>query len=322
MRLRLRVLAMGLALSVNLYSQDFYFGNDLSYVNMMVDCGAVFREEGVDKDVYKIFADHGCNLVRVRLWKDPSWQDSLDQPDGVKPQYNNFEDARECIARSKAAGMQVMLGLHFSDFWADPGKQIIPSDWVGVADNTTLLGDSVYNYVIRVLTDLDKDGLMPEIIKVGNENNPGILKHTTLNPDWSAGGTVSNSWSRHAVLFNRAIQAIRDISDTSSIKPRIALHFAGLNGAEWWYQNIINNGVKDFDIIGLSYYYAWHGGSIPAMGNTIKSLKNTHPGYEVMIVEMGYLWTTQNHDSMGNIVTIPDPEYLPVIPEKQLEYLV
>src|SRR5690606_21022366 len=58
----------------------FYFGNDLSYVNQMEDCGAVFKEKGESKDVYQIFADHGTNLVRVRLWVDPSWwQSPLEQ---------------------------------------------------------------------------------------------------------------------------------------------------------------------------------------------------------------------------------------------------
>src|SRR3972149_7918683 len=74
--------------------------------------------------------------------------------------------------------------------------------------------------------------------------------------------------------------------------------------------------------MGFSYYYAWHGSSIQGLGNAIRSLKTSHPEYEVMVVEMGYLWTTRNHDQLGNIINTPDPNYLPVIPEKQLEYLV
>jgi arabinogalactan endo-1,4-beta-galactosidase len=303
-------------------SQSFYFGNDLSYVNQMEDCGAVFKENGVPKDVYQIFADHGTNLVRVRLWVDPSWQNSLIQPEGVKSQYSDFEDVKETIARSRAAGMQVMLDFHLSDVWADPGRQLIPARWLGVADNLTALKDSVYNYVFKILTDLNADSLMPEIVKIGNENNDGILKHTTMDENWNAGGSVSSSWSRHAQLFNAAIKAVRDVSQTTSIKPKIALHCAGLNVLSWFYQNIINNGVTDFDIMGFSYYYAWHGGSISALGNAIRSLKAAHPGYDVMVVETGYLWTTQNFDAMGNIITTPDPAYLPVIPEKQLEYMV
>ena len=44
--------------------------------------------------------------------------------------------------------------------------------------------------------------------------------------------------------------------------------------------------------------------------------------YSVMIVETGYPWSAKNFDSLGNIVKEPDPNYLPLIPEKQLEYMV
>ena len=112
------------SLTLSSFCQTFYFGNDLSYVNQMEDCGAVFKENMGPKDVYQIFADHGTNLVRVRLWVDPTWQNSLEQPEGVKSQYSDFEDVKETIARSKAAGMGVLLDFQMSDFWADPGKQI------------------------------------------------------------------------------------------------------------------------------------------------------------------------------------------------------
>jgi arabinogalactan endo-1,4-beta-galactosidase len=303
-------------------SQMFYRGNDLSYANQMEDCGAVFKENGVPKDVYQIFADHGTNLVRVRLWVDPAWQNSLVQPEGVKSQYSDFEDVKETISRSKAAGIQVLLDFQLSDFWADPGKQLIPARWLGVANDLNALKDSVYNYVVQVLTDLNEDSLMPEMVQIGNENNGGILKHTTMDEDWNAGGSVSSSWARHAELFNSGIQAVREVSATTSIKPKIALHCAGLKDLNWFFQNLINNGVTDFDIMGFSYYYAWHQKSIAELGAAVKSLKTAHPGYEVMALETGYLWTTKNYDRMGNIITTPDPAYLPVIPEKQLEYMV
>lgn len=302
--------------------QAFYFGCDLSYANMMEDCGAVFKEDNQPKDVYRIFADHGTNLVRVKLWNNPVWQNSLVQPQGVKPQYNDFDDMKEAVARSKNAGMQVMLDMHLSDFWADPGAQIIPSAWVNVASNTSILADSVYNYVYSVLNRLNSDSLMPELIKIGNENNGGILRHTVLKEDYTAGGSISNDWNRHAILYNAAIRAVRDISEITNIKPKIVLHYSGLEGLEWWYQNIISKGVTNFDIIGFSYYYSWHTGSITAMGNTIRSMRTKFPSYDIMVAETGYLWSTENFDQMGNIITTPDPAYLPVTPAKQLEYMV
>ena len=308
----------------SIQAQEFYFGNDLSYVNQMEDCGAVFKEKGVPKDVYKIFADHGTNLVRVRLWIDPSWwQSPLQQPEGVKPFYNDIKDVTKTIQRAKDAGMKVMLGLQFSDFWADPARQLVPRKWISIASNLEALKDSVYHYTFSTLTHLNDLGLMPEIVKIGNENNSGILSHIPTDNGYDVKSTVSSSWSRHAQLYNEAIRAVRDVGSTSSINPEIALHFTnGLSKQVGLYQNVINNGITDFDIIGFSYYYSWHGGSITELENTVKDLKTTFPSYEVMAVETGYLWTTQNFDGLGNIINTPDPDYLPVSPYKQLEYMV
>ncbi len=305
-------------------SQGFYFGHDLSYVNQIEDCGAVFRENGVPKDVYSIFADHGSNLVRVRLWVGPSWwQDSLQQPEGVNPHYNDLEDVKKTISRAKNAGMKVMLGLQYSDFWADPGRQLIPRGWLGVAYSLPDLKDSVYHYTRRVLLELESEGLMPEFVKVGNENNGGILQHIPEEGGYKAVSSVSDGWSRHAELFNAAIEAVREVGAAATVDPRIVLHFSNrLSGQVWNYNNIISHGVTDFDIMGISYYYAWHGASIGELESTLRNMIRTYPGYEVMVVETGYLWTTENFDTLGNIINVPDPQYLPVIPEKQLEYLV
>ncbi|MGC8825264.1 MAG: glycosyl hydrolase 53 family protein [Bacteroidales bacterium] len=322
--MRKLIILIGLTgINLAMESQTFYFGNDLSYVNQMEDCGAVYKEKMQPKDPFRIFADHGTNLVRVRLWNDPSWwQDSLVQPAGVKKHYNDFEDVCKTIRRAKQNGMQVMLDLHLSDFWADPSHQLVPKNWLAVARNDTLLADSVYQFVKRILIQLSLDTLMPEIVKVGNESNPGMMIHTTLNSDYSGSGVISYSWTRQAKLFNAAFKAIREVGNQSYINPKICLHYAGLKNLTDWYQNVINYGITDFDIIGFSYYYAWHGYSIKALGDAIRNLRTKFPQYQVMAVETGYPWSTANFDAMPNIVTTPDPQYLPVCPEKQLEYMV
>lgn len=320
---KIAVLLGFFGIHIAVLAQTFYFGNDLSYVNQMEDCGAVYKENMQPKDPFRIFADHGTNLVRVRLWNDPSWwQDSLVQPAGVKKHYNDFDDVKKTIQRAKHNGMQVMLDLHLSDFWADPSHQIVPKSWLSVARNDSLLADSVYQFVKRILTQLNIDTLMPEIVKVGNESNPGMMIHTTLNSDYSASGLISYSWTRQAKLFNAAFKAIREVGNQSYINPKICLHYAGLKNLADWYQNVINYGITDFDIIGFSYYYAWHGYSIKALGDAIRNLRTKFPQYQVMAVETGYPWSTANYDAMPNIVTTPDPQYLPVCPEKQLEYMV
>jgi arabinogalactan endo-1,4-beta-galactosidase len=319
--MKLVLTSIFITLALCLSSQTFYRGNDLSYINQMEDCGAVYKQNGTAKDPFRIFAELGTNLVRVRLWHNPSWQSKLAQPVGVKAQYSNFDDVKKTIQRAKAEGMQVMLDIHLSDFWCDPAQQLIPAAWVAQANNPTVLADSVYNYVSKVLTRLNADGLMPEMVKIGNENNGGILRYTTLTSTWTVTGSVSTDWSRHAKMFNAGIKAVRDISQSTTIKPKIALHYSNLKNITNWYQTLINNGVTDFDVIGFSYYYSWHGYSIAEMGATIRSLRTRWPQYDVMAVETGYLWTTTNHDALGNIINTPDPQYLPVSPEKQLEYM-
>ena len=307
---------------IALSQSGFIIGQDLSYVNMMEDCGAEFREDGAVKDVYQIFADNGTNLIRVRLWHNPNWQEKLTQPEGVKAQYSNFVDVKETIFRAKLAGMKVMLDIHFSDFWCDPGRQIVPKAWEAIANNEVVLQDSVYNYVSKILTNLNNDDLMPEFVKIGNENNSGIMTHKGMNSNHEGITLVSNSWARHAKLFNAGIKAVRDISANTTIKPKIALHVADHTKAGWFYNNIIQNGVTDFDIMGFTYYYSYHGGSPAAVGTVIKNLMNAHPGYKAMVVETGYLWDTQNIDGLGNIINTPHPDYLPVTPSNQQKFMV
>ncbi|MDZ4709246.1 MAG: glycosyl hydrolase 53 family protein [Saprospiraceae bacterium] len=101
--------------------QTFYFGNDLTYINEIEDCGVVYKEQKLPKDPYRIFADHGGNLVRLRLWKDPSWYKNLNSG----KMYSDFEDVARSIKRAHQNNMEVLLDFHLSDNWADPSKQLV-----------------------------------------------------------------------------------------------------------------------------------------------------------------------------------------------------
>lgn len=153
------------------YAQPFYFGSDLSYVNEMENCGAIYKEDGQAKDPYAIFADHGNNLVRLRLWHTPSWYDQLNGGQ----RYSDLADVRKSIQRAKAQGMKVLLDFHLSDNWADPAKQVVPKAWSNVVDNLPVLKDSLYRYLYQTLTELHTEGLLPEMVQIGNETNKGIL---------------------------------------------------------------------------------------------------------------------------------------------------
>ena len=308
-------LFIAVAISISsAHAQGFYFGADLSYVNEMEDCGVEYKEQGTPKDPYQIFADHQCNLVRLRLWHSPSWYDALNAGN----RYSDFQDVRRSILRAKAAGMQVLLDFHLSDNWADPSKQRVPAAWEGVVNNLPLLKDSLYNYISSTLLALNSEDLLPDMVQIGNETNKGIM----LSPAVDAAGW-SLDWNRNSQLFKRAIQAVRDVETASGKNIKVALHIAGPAEAGWLMQGFWSNGVTDFDVIGLSYYWAWHQPTtIANTGAIITQLKQLYPGKEVMIFETGYIWTTQSNDNANNIISAVQPGYSPASPANQRKWLV
>ncbi len=294
-------------------AQSFFFGADLSYVNEMEDCGVVYKENNQPKDPYQIFADHNCNLVRLRLWHTPAWYDTLNNGQ----RYADFNDVRQSIQRARALGMAVLLDFHLSDRWADPSHQLAPAAWQGVVDNLPLLKDSLYNYVSATLLALDAEGLLPEMVQIGNETNKGILLSTAADAGWTL------DWNRNSQLFNRAIQAVRDVENSTGKSVKIALHIADPADAGWLMQGFWNNGVTDFDVIGLSYYWAWHQPTtIAGTGNVIAQLRQNYPGKAVMIFETGYIWTTQSNDNANNIINSVHPDYAPASPANQRQWLI
>lgn len=280
----------------------------------MEDCGVVYKENGQPKDPYSIFADHGCNLVRLRLWHTPYWYDSLN----AGKRYSDFNDVKKSIQRAKANGMQVLLDFHLSDNWADPSKQRVPAAWLGVVDNLSLLQDSLYNYIHQTLNLLDAENLLPEMVQIGNETNKGIL----LSPADDQNGWVLD-WPRNAALFNTAIQAVRDVEAASGKPIKIAIHPAGPDNAGWLIKAFVDNGVTDFDIIGISYYWAWHKPTtIQQTGEIIKNLRSLYPGKQVMIFETAHLWTWANNDAANNIYAEIHPDYSPPSPATQKNWMV
>jgi arabinogalactan endo-1,4-beta-galactosidase len=285
-------------------AHDFSFGADLSFANEMDDCGASFKDKGVKKDIYAIFKDHGVNLVRIRIWNNPSWT-----------KYSNFDDVKKSIARAKAQGEKVLLDFHYSDDWADAGKQLIPAAWAGIKDDGAL-AQALYQYTYDTLTALDKAGLMPDMVQTGNEINQEIL----MPAPWSAGQTIN--WARNAKLLNAAIKAVRDAGAHSAVHPKVMLHIAQPENTEWWIAAAVAAGVTDFDVIGISYYSKWSKNTFAGLGATINRLRHRYP-VEVMVAETAYPWTLAWADSFNNV--LGEDALIPGYPatrEGQAKYLI
>ena len=124
-------------------SLPFIKGADLSYTNELEDCGVQFTENGVAKTSYELMNSYGANLVRLRLWHNPTWT-----------KYSTLSDVKKSIKRAKDLGMYVLLDFHYSDTWTDPEQNVVPAAWASVVNNTTVLSDSVYNYTLSTLQTL------------------------------------------------------------------------------------------------------------------------------------------------------------------------
>ncbi len=251
--------------------QTFAKGGDISWLPQMEATGYKFyNDQGVEEDCFKILKDHGMNTIRLRTFVNPS----LDRASG----HCSKEETVAMALRAKKWGMMVMINFHYSDSWADPGKQRKPKAWEG-HDFPELLED-VYNYTFDVMNALKLAGIYPEWVQVGNETPGGMIY-----PE----GSTSN-WSQLAQLINKGYDAIKAVSPGS----KVLLHIDQGNNSErftTWFDNAKANGAK-YDVIGFSYYPYWlkdkpdYTLSIDALGNNLKDMASRY-GKEVMVVEVG-----------------------------------
>jgi arabinogalactan endo-1,4-beta-galactosidase len=263
---------------------EFWFGADLSYVNEMEDCGGVYREDGSVKDPFALFADHGTNLVRVRLWNDAEWTD-----------YSDLADVKKTIRRSREQDMQVLLDFHYSDDWADGDKQIIPKAWAHIEDAQEL-ARALHDFTLETLLALDREGLLPEMVQVGNETNPELMR----GPE---DGSEPIDWKRNAALLNAGIRAVRAAARQAGKPIRVMLHIAQPENVLPWFEAAWDAGVRDFDQVGVSYYRRWSSEGFEGLAATLKEVKRRYPDSEVILVETAYPWTLEYADEAPNLLT-------------------
>lgn len=276
----------------------FYRGVDLSYVNEVEDFGAQFRENGKLVDPFELFARHGANLVRVRLWVDASWT-----------KYSNESDVAKTLGRARAQGMETLLDFHYSDNWADPKAQSVPSRWNGLSDEA--LVQALHDYTRDTLLSLADQGLLPNLVQVGNEINGGLLKASA----------PKNDWDRDVALLNAGIAAVREVSQSTGHGIGVVIHVAQPQNVDWWFDAALAHGLTDFDWIGLSYYPQWTSYSIADLGEALDAWKQKY-GRQVLVVETGAPWTLDRvPETASNVMTQGIPGY-PIRPAGQRDYLV
>ena len=228
---------------------DFIKGMDISTLIEEEACGAKYFDNGVQGDALAILKKYGCNSVRLRLWNDPYAEDGTPYGAGT----NDLEKTVKLAKRAKEQGMSILLDIHYSDFWADPGKQTVPKAWkdYGVKQ----LEKAVYDFTKDVMEAMKKEGVCPEMVQVGNEITNGLLWPTGKKP-WDR-VPPPESYKNIALYVSSGIRAVRESSKDTQIM--IHLDNGGLNDMYIdWFDHYFETG-EDFDIIGLSYYPFWHG---------------------------------------------------------------
>ncbi|MEO7211482.1 glycosyl hydrolase 53 family protein [Mucilaginibacter sp.] len=239
-------------------------GADVSWVSQMEAGGIKFyNNAGTQQDLFQILKNKGINSIRLRAWVNPA--------DG----WCNTADVVAKAQRAKNAGFRILLDLHYSDIWADPGHQAKPAAWVG--QDITALKVSVSTYTVSIMNALKDKGITPEWVQVGNETNNGML--------WEE-GKASVNMKNYADLVQAGYAAVKSVSSTSKVMVHVS------NGYDNGLFRFIFDGLKangaNWDVIGMSLYPTaanWQTLNTQCLTNMNDMV--TRYGKEVMLAEVG-----------------------------------
>lgn len=260
--------------------EDFIFGADISSLLSLEDAGVVFYDKkGNPADMLKTLSDHGINYIRVRVWNDPYDQNG----NGYGGGNCDIETAVEIGKRATQYGMRLLVNFHYSDFWADPGKQQSPKAWKYM--NIEEKSDALYAYTKSSLQKLTDAGVDVGMVQLGNEINNGL--------------SGENNWINVSLLLRQGAKAVREHDNDI----RIAIHFANPERAENYdrYAKILQNYDVDYDVFASSYYSFWHG-TLDNLTQVLTHIADEY-GKQVMVAETSYAYTAQDGDGHPNVIS-------------------
>ncbi|MFN2992282.1 hypothetical protein ALQ63_03908 [Serratia plymuthica] len=267
----------------------FIKGVDISTLADVEQHGGKFYDQNnVQQDPLVILKHNGVNYVRLRLWVDP--QDSAGQPYGAGN--NNLATTLALAKRVKAQGMKLLLDFHYSDFWTDPGKQFKPKAWDKMSYDQ--LKAAIHDYTRDTIASFKQQGVLPDMVQIGNEINGGILW-----PEGKSWGQGGGEFDRLAGLLNAAIAGLRENLDSPS-QVKIMLHLAEGTKNDtfrWWFDEITRRNVP-FDVIGLSMYTYWDG-PISKLQTNMDDISKRY-NKDVIVVEAAYGYGLENCDDTDN----------------------
>jgi arabinogalactan endo-1,4-beta-galactosidase len=268
---------------------DYAVGADVSFLKQAEDRGTVFKDQGQPKPGLRIFRDHGYNWIRLRLFHTPTRLP------------NNLEYTLGLAADAKKLGFKFLLDLHYSDTWADPGKQGLPRAWEGKSHAE--LVSAVSDYTRDTIAAFRKAGVLPDMVQLGNE-----VIHGMLWPD----GKLPENWDNFAQLLKSAVKGL-EAGCGDDPRPRIVVHIdrgGDMKGTKAFFSKLNSYGVT-YDVIGQSFYPWWHG-SLSDLRENLAFMAETYEK-DIMVVEAAYNWRPAEYKGKNG----PFPE----TPEGQKEFL-
>lgn len=278
--------------------------------------GAKYYDGNIEIDPLDAFVKNGVNYMRIRVWNNPYGENGEPYLAGTADLENYIKLGK--LAKSK--GYHLYMDLHYSDFWADPGKQFIPKAWSGYSLDE--LCEAVYSFTKHCLEVSLREGVAPEMIQVGNEITNGILWPVgKLEVDGKRG-----NYENFIKLIKSGCRACREILPDA----KIMLHLERSNDQAVYQEffSEMEGANVDFDIIGASYYPFWHGTPDELFANLEKCKRF---GKEIVIAELGYGFTTEGYYLNGKECRLVVDESLsrvpgftdvyPMTPEGQKEFI-
>jgi arabinogalactan endo-1,4-beta-galactosidase len=268
---------------------DYAVGADLSFLKQAEDRGVVFKDAGEPKPGLNIFKDHRYNWIRLRLFHSPA-----ELPNDLDYTIAVAKDARRL-------GFKFLLDLHYSDTWADPGKQFTPAAWKDKSHEE--LVEAIFEYTRDVVAAFREADAAPDMVQIGNEVISGMLW-----PD----GRLPGRWDQFADVVKAGVRGVEEGSGDGP-RPRVMIHIdKGANKAatKWFFDKLHSYDVR-YDVIGQSYYPWWHGGLEDLRENF--RFMATEYDKDIMLVEVAYHWRPA--------VYRDKPGPFPETPEGQRDFL-
>lgn len=271
---------------------SFWLGVDVSSVLAEEESGVVYyNEDGEQQDIFHTLKENGVNAVRIRVWNDP-WDENGNSYGGG---HNDLNTAITIGQRATDYGMSVLIDFHYSDFWADPNKQMAPQAWSGMDVDEKC--KALAAYTKNSLNALLDAGVNVTAVQVGNETTTGM--------------SGEKNWDSVLKLFSAGCDAVRQVSQKKNHPIQIALHFTNPENHDQYisFARSLNTAGVDYDIFASSYYPYWHG-TLENLTATLSEIASTY-NKKVMVTEVSYCYTAADGDGWGNSVSGVSDSSLP-----------